>query len=101
MSEPLSDQQRKTEQSSPTDLPSPGQDNPTQFSLRGLLWFMLVASAYFAQFAALREFGSDDRGRPSWRFVVTALVAWILLASSIAISACVGCGWPITPAPPL
>jgi hypothetical protein len=83
MSEPL-DHQPPNGEPTAGEPSARGQDNPTQFSLRGLLWFMLVASAYFSQFPAMAQMATvrrDPWDDPAgWRFMATAVVTWTLLA---------------------
>jgi hypothetical protein len=66
---------------------------PPQFTLRGMLWFVVAWSAYFAQFAAIREsqMAASDWEGFSWhlffredvscRFLITIIVSWILVGA--------------------
>ena len=59
--------------------PTP-QPVPAQFGLRGLLWFMLACSAYFAQLAVVLHAEQLHTGR-SGSGVLALLVGWLLLGA--------------------
>jgi len=49
-----------------------------QFSLPGLLWFVVACSAYFSMIGeTIRELQNEHE--PQWRLVTTILVCWAIL----------------------
>jgi hypothetical protein len=61
---------------SPTDEPRPLA--AAQFSLRGLMWFTLVCSAYFSLFAVVRDMVVNHHD-PTWTNIFTVFFAWFVL----------------------
>ena len=66
--------------------PGPSEERyaPRQFSLRGLLWFVVACSAYFSQFRS-DLFTSSPLGdgweRVGWHGVSRVMVPWLLVAA--------------------
>ena len=68
--------QRSTNRPRPAPRPV-----PAQFGLRGLLWFMVACSAYFAQLAIRARVLDSRDGLPLLSSVSTVAVGWLLLAA--------------------
>ena len=54
------------------------RDAPRQFSLRGLLWFVVACSAYFSNVVLFRQ-GYGEPPSLDWRGALSVIVVWLLL----------------------
>jgi hypothetical protein len=63
------------------DKPQAEESKPlasAQFSLRGLMWFTLVCSAYCSLFAVFRDVAVEDH-EPTEMSILTVFFAWLVL----------------------
>ena len=60
--------------------PSKNRNSPRQFSLRGLLWFMVACSAYFSNFVFVQEALRMPQSL-GWSGAVSVIILWLLVGA--------------------